>query len=59
LSRATFAARFLDLVGLTPMDYLTRWRMQTAARLPAGSDRTVTSVALDAGYRSEAAGREE
>jgi AraC family transcriptional regulator, alkane utilization regulator len=55
LSRATFAARFTDLVGMTPMDYLTRWRMQTAARLLTGTERTVTSVALDAGYRSEAA----
>lgn len=31
MSRTTFALRFKEFVGLSPMDYLTRWRMALAA----------------------------
>ncbi|MEI7297970.1 helix-turn-helix domain-containing protein [Paraburkholderia tropica] len=31
MSRTSFALRFKELVGLSPMDYLTRWRMTLAA----------------------------
>ena len=33
LSRTTFADRFVHYVGIPPMQYLARWRMQLAARL--------------------------
>ena len=42
-------------VGLPPMQYLARWRMQRAARLLADGDATVGAVAFEVGYGSEAA----
>src|SRR5260370_42321904 len=30
MSRSAFAVRFKDLVGETPLEYLTSWRMQKA-----------------------------
>lgn len=55
MSRSAFSARFAELVGETPISYLTRWRMNLAhARL---RDEGVTAAALAAelGYQSEAA----
>jgi AraC-like DNA-binding protein len=37
------------------MQYLTNWRMQVAAALLRDTRATITSVALDVGYSSEAA----
>jgi AraC-like DNA-binding protein len=47
--------RFAELVGEPPMQYLTRWRMQCAARLLADGQAKVSAVALQVGYESEAA----
>jgi AraC-like DNA-binding protein len=53
-SRSVLAERFTTMVGQPPMQYLTLWRMQLAARaLIAG--RAVADVAAAAGYDSEAA----
>ncbi|MEJ0007118.1 MAG: helix-turn-helix domain-containing protein [Steroidobacteraceae bacterium] len=38
-----------------PLEYLTHWRMQLAARMLRDTRRTVLSIALEAGYRSDAA----
>ena len=55
LSRSALHDRFTLFVGMAPMQYLARWRMQlAAARLRAGHD-TIASIALDVGYESEAA----
>lgn len=55
-SRSAFAARFTALAGEPPMEYLTRWRMQMAARLLAQpADWRVSEVAERVGYGSEAA----
>lgn len=55
LSRSALHDRFTEFVGLAPMQYLARWRMQlAAARLRAGHE-TIASIALDCGYESEAA----
>lgn len=54
-SRSSFAARFTALTGEPPMEYLTRWRMQLAARLLEQADARVSEVAVRVGYRSEAA----
>jgi AraC-like DNA-binding protein len=55
MSRTSFATQFKKLVGNTPMDYLTEWRMSLAfSRLQLTSD-TVLSIALDIGYQSESA----
>ena len=54
-SRSVLAERFTYFVGVPPMLYLTRWRMQLAAsRLAAGAG-PVSAVAAEVGYESEAA----
>lgn len=55
LSRAALAERFLRLVGCPPIEYLTRWRMQVAARLLADPGAKVSDVAARVGYESDAA----
>lgn len=55
-SRSAFAARFSTLTGEGPIAYLTRWRMQLAARLLAEHPHTrVSEIAERVGYHSEAA----
>ncbi|MFC4019227.1 AraC family transcriptional regulator [Micromonospora sp. GCM10011542] len=55
VSRSTFAARFKDVVGKGPLEYLTEWRIELAAdRIRRGSD-TVATIARVVGYGSESA----
>lgn len=55
LSRSALHERFVSLMGMPPMQYLTNWRMQCGARLLREGHSTVAAVALDVGYDSEAA----
>ena len=55
MSRSTFADKFHKLVNMTPMAYVTCWRMQTAHRLLAENKEPVIKVAEQSGYQSEAA----
>jgi AraC-like DNA-binding protein len=55
LARSSLAERFAHLVGHPPMQYLTSWRLQLAARLLAEGALTVAAVAAEVGYQSEAA----
>jgi len=55
MSRSPFAARFTTLVGLPPLSYLARWRMQLAAGLLASTTLSLTEVAERVGYESTAA----
>ncbi|MGP3947333.1 AraC family transcriptional regulator [Streptomyces sp. 7N604] len=55
MSRASFAARFKELVGLPPLVYLQRWRILAAGRELRRSERTVASMAAEWGYSSESA----
>jgi AraC-like DNA-binding protein len=55
LSRSALHERFVQLIGVPPMQYLAQWRMQTAARLLLETRATVAAIALDVGYDSEAA----
>jgi len=55
LSRTGFAVRFRELMGLPPMAYLTRWRLQRARRELVESSDPITDVAERACYASEAA----
>jgi AraC-like DNA-binding protein len=55
LSRSALHERFVQMVGVPPMQYLAQWRMQAAARLLLETRSTVAAVALDVGYDSEAA----
>lgn len=55
MSRSAFALRFKDMVGSSPMEYLTRWRMLLAGDRLANSGDAVSSIALSLGYESESA----
>jgi AraC-like DNA-binding protein len=55
MSRSTFAMKFKQTVGASPMDYLTRWRMLVAGDRLASSSDPISSVALSLGYESESA----
>ena len=55
MSRSAFSARFSDLVGVSPGKYLTDWRMQVARTRLLDSTDTVSVIASDLGYKSEAA----
>lgn len=55
LSRSALHERFVDMIGLPPMQYLVNWRMQVAAGLLRNTNATIASVAQDVGYASEAA----
>jgi AraC-like DNA-binding protein len=54
-SRSALAERFTHLVGHPPIQYLTRWRMQIAAKRLADRSAKVAAIAEDVGYESEAA----
>ncbi|RKH53082.1 AraC family transcriptional regulator [Corallococcus llansteffanensis] len=52
LSRSGFAARFHALVGETPLQYLSNWRMTRSARWLHESDDSLDAIAERAGYES-------
>ena len=52
VSRATLARRFTELVGESPMAYLTGWRLALAADLLREPATTVGAVARRVGYGS-------
>jgi len=54
-SRSVLAERFTHYVGQTPMGYLTRWRMALAANLLRSSSLSLTRVAEETGYETDAA----
>lgn len=55
MSRAGFAERFVSFVGVPPMQYLARWRLQVAANLLTSQRMSVAEAAAEVGYESEAA----
>ena len=55
MSRAAFAKRFADLVGEPPLAYVTRWRMDLAAKFLRESREPVARIAGKVGYLSETA----
>jgi AraC-like DNA-binding protein len=55
LSRSVLAERFADLLGIPPMHYLAKWRMQIASERLSGGNANVATVAAEIGYQSEAA----
>ena len=50
VSRAAFARRFTELVGVPPMAFLIGWRMAIAADLLLEPEATIASVAHQVGY---------
>jgi len=55
MSRSAFAGRFTQIAGVTPMQFVTRWRMQCAESMLRKGDTTVSELAARLGYRSDAA----
>lgn len=54
-SRSALAERFTQIVGCPPIQYLTQWRMQVAAKRLADPAVKIATVAHEIGYESEAA----
>jgi AraC-like DNA-binding protein len=54
-SRTTLAERFQHLVGRSPMQYLTQWRMLLAANLLCRSSAPLARIAEDVGYQTDTA----
>jgi AraC-like DNA-binding protein len=55
VSRSLLDARFREVLGRSPIRYLTEWRMHVARGLLSTSDHTVASIARRVGYESEEA----
>jgi AraC-like DNA-binding protein len=54
-SRSVLAERFHDLVGSTPMQYLTQWRMLLAANMLGRGNLPLARIAEDVGYQTDTA----
>jgi AraC-like DNA-binding protein len=55
MSRSSFAQRFKETVGNSPMEYLAHWRMLVAADKLANTRNSISEIALTLGYESESA----
>ena len=55
LSRSALAERFTSLVGESPIQYLTRWRLALAAQALRSGSEALAHIAERSGYESEAA----
>ena len=55
MSRSTFALKFKEAAGETPIEYLTRWRMFLAGDRLENSSDPISVVAMSLGYESESA----
>jgi AraC-like DNA-binding protein len=55
ISRSALVERFTRYLSEPPMTYLTRWRLQLAARSLESTSRGVAEIAANVGYESEAA----
>lgn len=53
VSRTIMWERFVQFVGLPPMQYLARWRMQMASEMLNRGNRNMATIAADIGYGSE------
>jgi len=55
MSRSSFAVRFKNLLGETPMQYVAGWRMQKSLSLLERGDAKLSHVSLQVGYETDAA----
>jgi AraC-like DNA-binding protein len=53
VSRSALAGRFTDLIGESPMRYLTTWRIHLAKQLLCEGNHSMAEVAERVGYESE------
>jgi len=54
-SRSVLAERFQELVGTSPMQYLTQWRMLLAANMLERTNAPLVKIAEDVGYQTDTA----
>lgn len=54
-SRSVLAERFQQLVGSSPMQYVTQWRMLLATNLLCRSNAPLARIAEDVGYQTDTA----
>lgn len=52
MSRSRFAERFKSLMGISPMLYLSEWRLQKALALIGDTTQPIQQVATQTGYKS-------
>lgn len=57
MSRSAFASHFQSIAGITPMQYVTHWRMQVAYERLRTSRDSVALIAEQSGYQTEASFR--
>lgn len=55
MSRSAFAARFTEVIGCAPIEYLTRWRMSLAQDVLSRGGQSLTELADAVGYESASA----
>ena len=55
MSRSAFAERFVRVMGVPAMHYLSSWRLQLAANLLERQRLSIAQAAAEVGYESEAA----
>jgi AraC-like DNA-binding protein len=55
MSRSMLAERFLHFVGVPPIQYLAKWRIQLAASLLRSTQASLAEIAEQVGYGSETA----
>ena len=55
MSRSAFATRFVSIVGSTPMEYLTRWRMSLAQDALSRGGKSLDHLAAEIGFQSASA----
>ena len=54
MSRSVFALRFMEVMGVSPMEYLRSWRMHLARLELTEGKKSILSLSRDLGYESEA-----
>ncbi len=55
MSRSAFASKFKAIVGQSPLEYLTQWRVHKASTLIRQSDSNLSEISHAVGYESESA----
>ncbi|WP_298835897.1 AraC family transcriptional regulator [uncultured Roseobacter sp.] len=55
MSRTSFAVQFQKAMDMTPIDYVTRWRMEIAKTVLLSPGSSLTDAAESAGYASDSA----
>jgi transcriptional regulator GlxA family with amidase domain len=53
MSRSAFALKFKTVLGQTPLEYLTQWRMYRAGAMIRANRTSLTDVSAAIGYGSE------